>query len=81
MILPFSLGVVIWEMLSGDVPHKGLDQRTIMFKSQNGQLDNLPIEHSVPDEFKVILNGEFKLCIHSLLGLFVYRIENVCYTS
>lgn len=59
----FSYGVLIWEMLSGDTPYKGLESTTIIYKSQRGELDNLPLKQSFPKDYKQLLNGKFELCM------------------
>ena len=53
----FSYGVVIWEMLTGDTPHKGLAPNTIIYKATKGELDNLKIEESFPQFWKQLLNS------------------------
>jgi serine/threonine protein kinase len=52
----WSFGVVIWEMLSGVYPHKGLEPSAIMSKSISGELDNLPLAQSFPEEYKLLLS-------------------------
>ena len=54
----FSYGVVIWEMVTGDTPHKGLEPTTIIHKAIKGELDNLKIEKSFPLFLKQLLKSE-----------------------
>lgn len=56
----FSYGVVMWEMLTGELPHKDLVDGTIMLKAMSGQL-TLPIPESKPNVYKELLYGKLML--------------------
>lgn len=49
-------------MISGCVPYDGLNARAIMYKSYRGELEKLPLEQSLPENFKLILKSKFKSC-------------------
>ena len=67
----FSYGVVIWEMLSGVIPHKGIEPITMILKEIHGEMDHLIIEQSFPEDYKLLLNSEFKLGIIILPFIFI----------
>ncbi|XP_029579372.1 mitogen-activated protein kinase kinase kinase 12 isoform X3 [Salmo trutta] len=50
----WSFGVVLWEMLTGEVPYKDVDSSAIIWGVGNNSL-NLPIPKSCPDGFKILL--------------------------
>ncbi|MGH0188933.1 UNVERIFIED_CONTAM: hypothetical protein FKN15_032335 [Acipenser sinensis] len=49
-----SFGVVLWEMLTGEVPYKDVDSSAIIWGVGNNSLQ-LPIPESCPDGFKILL--------------------------
>ncbi|MGH0172984.1 UNVERIFIED_CONTAM: hypothetical protein FKN15_002568 [Acipenser sinensis] len=51
---PTSFGVVLWEMLTGEVPYKDVDSSAIIWGVGNNSLQ-LPIPESCPDGFKILL--------------------------
>ncbi|CAB1329409.1 unnamed protein product, partial [Coregonus sp. 'balchen'] len=57
----WSFGVVLWEMLTGEVPYKDVDSSAIIWGVGNNSL-NLPIPESCPDGFKILL----RQCWHAL---------------
>ncbi|XP_023851582.1 mitogen-activated protein kinase kinase kinase 12-like isoform X1 [Salvelinus sp. IW2-2015] len=50
----WSFGVVLWEMLTGEVPYKDVDSSAIIWGVGNNRL-NLPVPESCPDGFKILL--------------------------
>uniref|UniRef100_A0A8C8IYF1 Mitogen-activated protein kinase kinase kinase 12 n=1 Tax=Oncorhynchus tshawytscha TaxID=74940 RepID=A0A8C8IYF1_ONCTS len=50
----WSFGVVLWEMLTGEVPYKDVDSSAIIWGVGNNSL-NLPVPESCPDGFKILL--------------------------
>ncbi|KPP75129.1 mitogen-activated protein kinase kinase kinase 12-like [Scleropages formosus] len=50
----WSFGVVLWEMLTGEVPYKDVDSSAIIWGVGNNSLQ-LPIPESCPDGFKILL--------------------------
>uniref|UniRef100_A0A3Q3WE46 Mitogen-activated protein kinase kinase kinase 12 n=1 Tax=Mola mola TaxID=94237 RepID=A0A3Q3WE46_MOLML len=50
----WSFGVVLWEMLTGEIPYKDVDSSAIIWGVGNNSLQ-LPIPDSCPDGFKILL--------------------------
>ncbi|XP_066249936.1 mitogen-activated protein kinase kinase kinase 13 isoform X1 [Euwallacea similis] len=50
----WSFGVVLWELLTCEVPYDGMEQNAIMYSVGSGKLKP-PIPSSCPDGFKLIL--------------------------
>uniref|UniRef100_A0A674NYN4 mitogen-activated protein kinase kinase kinase n=1 Tax=Takifugu rubripes TaxID=31033 RepID=A0A674NYN4_TAKRU len=50
----WSFGVVLWEMLTGEVPYKDVDSSAIIWGVGNNSL-HLPVPESCPDSFKLLL--------------------------
>ncbi|XP_076860607.1 mitogen-activated protein kinase kinase kinase 12-like [Brachyhypopomus gauderio] len=50
----WSFGVVLWEMLTGEVPYKDVDSSAIIWGVGNNSLQ-LPVPDSCPDGFKILL--------------------------
>lgn len=64
----------MWEMLSGDTPHKDLEPAAMLFKAANGQLDNLPLELWFGDVYKLLLKSKLKSFIILLSYVFIYLL-------
>ena len=50
----WSFGVVLWELLTCEIPYKGVDQSAIMWGVGNNSLQ-LPIPSTIPDGFKLLM--------------------------
>ena len=50
----WSFGVVLWELLTCEIPYKGVDSSAIMWGVGNNSLQ-LPIPSTLPDGFKLLL--------------------------
>ncbi|CAB1314506.1 unnamed protein product [Coregonus sp. 'balchen'] len=50
----WSFGVVLWEMLTGEVPYRDVDSSAIIWGVGNNSL-NLPVPETCPDGFKILL--------------------------
>ncbi|KAG7248883.1 hypothetical protein CRUP_002074, partial [Coryphaenoides rupestris] len=50
----WSFGVVLWEMLTGEIPYRDVDSSAIIWGVGNSSLQ-LPIPDSCPDGFKILL--------------------------
>ncbi|NP_996977.1 mitogen-activated protein kinase kinase kinase 12 [Danio rerio] len=50
----WSFGVVLWEMLTGEIPYKDVDSSAIIWGVGNNSLQ-LPLPDSCPDGFKILL--------------------------
>lgn len=55
-----SYGVVVWELLTGEIPYKGLEGVAIAFGIGTFTL-SLPIPEDCPVAFKELLTGEYCL--------------------
>ncbi|XP_049818926.1 mitogen-activated protein kinase kinase kinase 13 isoform X3 [Aethina tumida] len=56
----WSFGVVLWELLTCEVPYEGLEQSAIMYSVGSGKLTP-PIPESCPDGFKLIMQICWKM--------------------
>uniref|UniRef100_A0AAR5PZK1 Mitogen-activated protein kinase kinase kinase n=1 Tax=Dendroctonus ponderosae TaxID=77166 RepID=A0AAR5PZK1_DENPD len=56
----WSFGVVLWELLTCEVPYDGMEQSAIMYSVGSGKLKP-PIPSTCPDGFKLILQMCWKL--------------------
>ncbi|KAJ3586579.1 hypothetical protein NHX12_012976 [Muraenolepis orangiensis] len=50
----WSFGVVLWEMLTGEIPYRDVDSSAIIWGVGNNSLQ-MPIPDSCPDGFKILL--------------------------
>eukprot|EP00055_Hartaetosiga_balthica_P016127 m.100249 g.100249 ORF g.100249 m.100249 type:complete len:678 (+) comp9042_c1_seq1:209-2242(+) len=50
----WSFGVVLWELLTGEIPYKGVDATAIVWGVGNNNL-RLPVPDTAPDGFKLLL--------------------------
>ncbi|XP_032455007.1 mitogen-activated protein kinase kinase kinase 13 isoform X1 [Nasonia vitripennis] len=50
----WSFGVVLWELLSGEIPYKDVDSSAIMYGVGNNTL-RLPIPKTCPEGFKILV--------------------------
>lgn len=53
-IAPRSFGVVLWELLTGEIPYKDVDSSAIIWGVGSNSL-HLPVPSGCPDGFKVLL--------------------------
>jgi hypothetical protein len=52
--IPRSFGVVLWELLTGEIPYKDVDSSAIIWGVGSNSL-HLPVPSSCPDGFKILL--------------------------
>ena len=57
LLVLFSYGVVLWELLTGDTPYRGIDALAVAYGVAVNKLV-LPIE-TCPDAFKLLLRSTF----------------------
>lgn len=50
----WSFGVVLWELLTGEIPYKDVDSSAIIWGVGSNSL-HLPVPSSCPDGFKILL--------------------------
>lgn len=53
---PFSYGVVIWELLTGQVPYHGIEAMAIAYGTAMNKL-TLPIPSTCPEAFADLMRG------------------------
>lgn len=53
-LIPRSFGVVLWELLTGEIPYKDVDSSAIIWGVGSNSL-HLPVPSSCPDGFKILL--------------------------
>ena len=58
IILFFSYGVVLWELLTGETPYKGIDALGVAYGVAVNKL-TLPIPSTCPQLFSQIMSGNF----------------------
>lgn len=51
---PRSFGVVLWELLTGEIPYKDVDSSAIIWGVGSNSL-HLPVPTGCPDGFKILL--------------------------
>ena len=56
MILYFSYGVVLWELLTGETPYKGIDALGVAYGVAVNKL-TLPIPSTCPQLFSQLMSG------------------------
>jgi len=56
----FSYGIVLWELLTGETPYKGIDALGVAYGVAVNKL-TLPIPSTCPDIFAKIMSGMIKL--------------------
>ena len=54
-----SYGVVVWELLTGETPYKGIDSLAVAYGVAVNKL-TLPIPSTCPTVFKALLESECK---------------------
>jgi len=57
-VILLSYGVVVWEMLTGKIPHEGLVLGQLVTMAVKGELLCLPIPESAPKAFKQLVSGK-----------------------
>ena len=54
----FSYGVVVWELLTGETPYKGIDTMAVAYGVAINKL-TLPIPTTCPNEFTALLESKY----------------------
>lgn len=54
----WSFGVVLWELLTGNVPYRGVEEAAIVYGVGSNRL-HLPVPEGVPDGFSLLLKQCF----------------------
>lgn len=53
-VLCRSFGVVLWELLTGEIPYKDVDSSAIIWGVGSNSL-HLPVPSTCPDGFKILM--------------------------
>ena len=64
-LLFFSYGVVVWELLTGEMPYKGIDTMAVAYGVAVNKL-TLPIPSTCPTEFRGLLQSKWQPSSSSL---------------
>ena len=64
-----SFGVVVWELLTRELPYKGMDLYAVAWGVGSGKL-SLPIPDAAPELLRSLLNGE--LAVHTRWSMLVH---------
>lgn len=55
--LPYSFGVLLWELLTGEVPYRGIDCLAVAYGVAVNKL-TLPIPSTCPEPFAQLMAGK-----------------------
>lgn len=76
----WSYGVLLWELLTGQIPYKGVDPVAIAYGIGSEKL-TLPIPETCPEKFKELMTGEAlteSLCgVNTEISVQRERFQNV----
>ena len=64
-VSPLSYGVLLWELLTGEVPYRGIDGLAVAYGVAVNKL-TLPIPSTCPEPFAKLMEG--KLSTHTVLN-------------
>ena len=56
----FSYGVMLWELLTGETPYKGIDDLAIAWGVAMNKL-TLPIPSTCPQQWRELMEGEYRV--------------------
>lgn len=65
----FSYGVLLWELLTGETPYKGIDTLAIAYGVAVNKL-TLPIPSTCPEQWKELMEGNYNNLLLSLYEVF-----------
>jgi serine/threonine protein kinase len=68
----YSIGMLLWEISSGQQPFKGKSDFSLIVQISRG-LREIPIPNT-PEDYVNLYTGKYKLCLHSVL--IIFRIIN-----
>lgn len=58
-VFSFSYGVLLWELLTGEVPYKGIDGLAVAYGVAVNKL-TLPIPSTCPEPFAQLMAGRYR---------------------
>ncbi|MBN3295183.1 M3K13 kinase, partial [Amia calva] len=59
----WSFGVVLWELLTGEIPYKDVDSSAIIWGVGSNSL-HLPVPSTCPDGFKILMKQTWQILLH-----------------
>lgn len=71
-LLP-SYGVLLWELLTGEVPYRGIDGLAVAYGVAVNKL-TLPIPSTCPEPFAQLMAGKSPVCVCSCAYLCVLNL-------
>lgn len=72
-----SYGVLLWELLTGEAPYKGIDGLAVAYGVAVNKL-TLPIPSTCPEPFALLMSGEIHVFVfgsvteHTHQGFYLY---------
>lgn len=73
----YSYGVVLWELLTGEIPYKGMDVLAVAYQVAVNKL-TLPIPKTCPKQWRDLMEGKQIILILTLSQLLVILEVNSC---
>lgn len=61
-VFPSSYGVLLWELLTGEAPYKGIDGLAVAYGVAVNKL-TLPIPSTCPEPFAQLMAGGTRVCM------------------
>lgn len=62
LFFPSSYGVLLWELLTGEAPYKGIDGLAVAYGVAVNKL-TLPIPSTCPEPFAQLMSGRARVCM------------------
>lgn len=72
-----SFGVVLWELLTGEIPYKDVDSSAIIWGVGSNSL-HLPVPSTCPGGFKILMKQTWWSCIKSYIMSSIRAVHHSC---
>lgn len=72
----WSYGVLLWELLTGETPYKGIDALAVAYGVAVNKL-TLPIPSTCPEPWRALIEGEIRNLLESYLVKFYSKFEKI----
>uniref|UniRef100_A0A4W5JPX6 mitogen-activated protein kinase kinase kinase n=1 Tax=Hucho hucho TaxID=62062 RepID=A0A4W5JPX6_9TELE len=69
----WSYGVLLWELLTGEVPYRGIDGLAVAYGVAVNKL-TLPIPSTCPEPFAMLMAGKSPLCVPACVCVFKFGV-------